>query len=284
MPFGSVKMPTSAGSPPPLVAAEASTRTAAPSALPCLYQARNLSFRYRAQDGHDVEALCNVSYEVRRGEFLSVIGPSGCGKTTLLKLMSGLLRPSQGELLHKGQALSGSPKGIGMAFQDALLLPWRNVIDNVLLPIEILGLPRREHVTKAETLLATVGLSGFEKKASWQLSGGMRQRVSLCRALITDPELLLLDEPFGALDAFTREELWLVLQELHLRTGATVVLITHQLHESVFLSNRVIVLSSRPGRVVYEQEVDLPRPRAVDVAYTAEFISYVDALRRRIDR
>jgi NitT/TauT family transport system ATP-binding protein len=277
-------MPMFAGSSPSLAAADATKRSDAASPLPSLYQARNLSLRYRTEDGHDVDALCNVNYEVRQGEFLSVIGPSGCGKTTLLKLMSGLIQPSQGELLHKGRALTGSPKRIGMAFQDALLLPWRNVIDNVLLPIEILGLPKGEHVAKAEALLATVGLSGFEKKASWQLSGGMRQRVSLCRALITDPEVLLLDEPFGALDAFTREELWLVLQELHMRTGATVVLITHQLHEAVFLSNRVIVLSSRPGRVLYEQEVDLPRPRPMDVAYTAEFISYVDVLRRRIDR
>jgi NitT/TauT family transport system ATP-binding protein len=249
-----------------------------------LYQARNLGLRYRTDDGQDVEALREVNYELRRGEFLSVIGPSGCGKTTLLKLMSGLVAPTQGELLFKGQKLVGSPKGIGMAFQDALLLPWRNVIDNVMLPIEILGRPRQEYLAKAEALLTTVGLSGFEKKASWQLSGGMRQRVSLCRALITDPEMLLLDEPFGALDAFTREELWLVLQELHAKAGGTVILITHQLHEAVFLSDRVIVLSSRPGHVVHEQTIGLPKPRPLDVAYTAEFIAYVDALRRKIER
>ncbi len=166
-----------------IAVANAASFVEAAASPAALYQACNLCLCYRTGDGHDIEALRDVSYELRRGEFLSVIGPSGCGKTTLLKLMSGLVRPTGGQLLFKGNELVGSPKGIGMAFQDPLLLPWRNVIDNVLLPIEILGWPLNDYVGRAEDLLATVGLKGFEKKASWQLSGGMRQRVSLCRAL-----------------------------------------------------------------------------------------------------
>jgi NitT/TauT family transport system ATP-binding protein len=277
-------MPRSTAEAAAIAAADEVSATAPRAAVSPLYQARNIGLRYRTEDGHDVEALRNVDYQVQPGEFLSIIGPSGCGKTTLLKLMSGLIQPSEGELLFKGERLIGSPKGIGMAFQDPLLLPWRNVIDNVLLPVEIIGGQISEYAIKAEALLATVGLRGFERKSSWQLSGGMRQRVSLCRALIMNPEILLLDEPFGALDAFTREELWLVLQTLHGSAGGTVVLITHQLHEAVFLSNRVLVMSNRPGHMVYEQAIGLPKPRTLDVAYTPEFIRYVDVLRRRVER
>jgi NitT/TauT family transport system ATP-binding protein len=249
-----------------------------------LYQVRDVDLHYRDANGHDIEALSGIDCAIARGEFISFIGPSGCGKTTLLKLLSGLIRPSRGELLFNSRRLDGPPEGIGMAFQDPLLLPWRNVIDNVLLPIEILRLPRQRFLAKAADLLAAVGLDGFETKASWQLSGGMRQRVSLCRALINDPQVLLLDEPFGALDAFTREELWLTLQQLHRRTRGTMILITHQLHEAVFLSDRVMVLSSRPGHIVHEAIVDLPRPRERDVAYSAAFIAQVDLLRKKIER
>jgi NitT/TauT family transport system ATP-binding protein len=249
-----------------------------------LYEARDLGLKYRSADGVPVEALRDISYSVRRGEFISFIGPSGCGKTTLLKLMSGLIQPSSGELLFNQAHLAGPPDGVGMAFQDPLLLPWRNVIDNVLLPIEVLRLPRGRYLQKALDLLSIVGLGGFEKKSSWQLSGGMRQRVSLCRALINDPQVLLLDEPFGALDAFTREELWLVLHELHRRTSSTMVLITQQLHEAVFLSNRVMVLSSRPAHMVHQQAIYLPKPHGLDLAYTPEFIAYVDLLRKKIER
>jgi len=249
-----------------------------------LYRVRDVDLNYRDAYGHDVEALGRIECAIARGEFVSFIGPSGCGKTTLLKLLSGLMAPTRGELLFNDRKLDGPPEGIGMAFQDPLLLPWRNVIDNVLLPIEILRLPRQRFRAKATDLLGVVGLRGFETKASWQLSGGMRQRVSLCRALINDPQVLLLDEPFGALDAFTREELWLILQELHRRTRGTMVLITHQLHEAVFLSDRVMVLSSRPGHIVHEAIVDLPKPRSRDVAYSAAFIAQVDVLRKKIER
>lgn len=249
-----------------------------------LYEAHALGLTYRSADGFPIEALRGLEFCIEKGEFASFIGPSGCGKTTLLKLLSGLIAPSAGKLLFDRRELNGPPDGIGMAFQDPLLLPWRNVIDNVLLPIEVLRLPRSKYLQKAGELLSIVGLSGFEKKSSWQLSGGMRQRVSLCRALINDPHVLLLDEPFGALDAFTREELWLVLHDLHRRTKSTMVLITHQLHEAVFLSDRVMVLSTRPAQIIHEQPIDLPIPRTLDVAYTPEFISFVDTLRKKIER
>jgi NitT/TauT family transport system ATP-binding protein len=249
-----------------------------------LYEVRDVGLRYRGADGQDVEALRRIDVRIARGEFIAFIGPSGCGKTTLLKLLSGLIAPSRGEIRFGGARLDGPPEGIGMAFQDPLLLPWRNVIANVLLPIEVLRLPRRNFVAKARELLGIVGLKGFETKASWQLSGGMRQRASLCRALINDPQVLLLDEPFGALDAFTREELWLILQELHRRTRGTMILITHQLHEAVFLADRVAVLSARPAEIIYEATIDLPKPRSRDVAYSAPFIAHVDALRRKIEQ
>ena len=239
---------------------------------------------FESKGSEAVEALRGVSYSLAPGEFLTFIGPSGCGKTTLLKLMSGLVAPSSGEILFKGQRFSVPPPGIGMAFQDALLLPWRNVIDNVLLPVEIMHRPNSEDRDRALELLTTVGLQGFETSAAWQLSGGMRQRVSLCRALVREPEVLLLDEPFGALDAFTREDLWGVLQELRLKTRCTVVLITHSLNEAVFLSDRVIVLSGRPGQVVHEEKISEPLPRPAEYVYTPEFIDLAGSLRRKIER
>lgn len=255
---------------------------------PPLFEARDLSVQFPAPRGRrnaePVLALENVQWTVQKGEFVSFVGPSGSGKTTMLKLISGIVRPTSGQLLHWGRPVDGTPEGIGMAFQDSLLLPWRNVLDNVLLPIEILRQPRREYLKRAHELIDLVGLTGFEKSAVWELSGGMRQRVSLCRALIASPEIVLLDEPFAALDAFTREDLWLVLQDLHARTGCTMVLITHQLNEAVFLSDRVMVVSKRPGRIVLDQKIELPRPRDAEITLTPEFTSYVADLRRRIER
>ena len=248
-----------------------------------LFEASNLGLRFESPDRDAFDALLGVNYSVTAGEFLTFIGPSGCGKTTLLKLMSGLIVPSKGNMLFKGSQISGPPRGIGMAFQDALLLPWRNVLDNVLLPIEIIRRPTPADRDNARDLLASVGLSGFENSASWQLSGGMRQRVSLCRALVRNPEVLLLDEPFAALDAFTREDLWSVLQELRIKTHCTMVLITHQLNEAVFLSDRILVMSRRPGRIVYEERIDLPLPRPREFAYTPEFIGHVDLVRQKIE-
>ena len=249
-----------------------------------IYEARGVTLTYGASAEQATEALKDVDYEVKKGEFFTIIGPSGCGKTTLLKLMTGLIAPTAGVLSFRGNQLSGPPRGIAMAFQDPLLLAWRSIIDNVLLPIEIIGPTRPEHHQKAMDLLETVGLDGFADMRPWELSGGMRQRANLCRSLVTDPEVLLLDEPFGALDAFTREELWLVLQELHKKEGGTIVLVTHQLNEAVFLSDRVIVLTSRPGQVMYEHEIPFPKPRDLDLAYSDEFIHHVNALRKRIER
>lgn len=249
-----------------------------------LYRARDVGLQYRSADGNNVEALRHVDLDLQSGEFVSIIGPSGCGKTTLLKMFGGLITPSNGQFQFKGEQLKEPPEGVGMAFQDPLLLPWRNVIDNVLLPIEVLRRPRQQYVDKAMDLLRIVGLAGFEKNSAWQLSGGMRQRVNLCRALIADPVVLLLDEPFGALDAFTREDLWIVLQELHGRTGSSIVLITHQLSEAVFLSDRVLVLSKRPGHVVHEERIDIPKPRMPDTPLTPPFIQHVANIRQRIER
>lgn len=249
-----------------------------------IYHGRDVSLSFGTDAGDATEALRNVNYKVMEGEFFTIIGPSGCGKTTLLKLMSGLISPSGGAIYFKGNQLSGPPRGIAMAFQDPLLLMWRNVIDNVLLPIEILREPKDKYHQKAKDLLKTVGLEGFEEKASWELSGGMRQRVNLCRSLITDPQVLLLDEPFGALDAFTREELWLILQKLHLKEGGTVVLVTHQLNEAVFLSDRVVVLSARPGTVVHEETILLKKPRELDLVFSESFNKEVNLLRTKIER
>jgi NitT/TauT family transport system ATP-binding protein len=248
-----------------------------------LYEARDLGFAYKSADGAPVEALRGINVALRSGEFLSVVGPSGCGKTSLLKLMTGLYRPGSGELRFRGQPFDRPPAGIGMAFQDPLLLPWRSVLENILLPIEILRRPKKDYLPKAHELIATVGLTGFEGKSPWQLSGGMRQRASLCRALIADPAVLLLDEPFAALDAFTREDLWLVLHELQVKIGSTMVLVTHQMSEAVFLSDRVIVLSRRPGHLVHEEPINLAKPRTSDIVYSAEFKACVDRLRHKIE-
>lgn len=252
-----------------------------------LFEARDLSVRFNAPGSgknESVLALDKVDWVVRKGEFVSFVGPSGCGKTTMLKLISGIVAPTSGQLLHKGRPVDRTPSGIGMAFQDSLLLPWRNVLDNVLLPIEILRRPKTQFLGRAEELLEMVGLKGFERRAVWELSGGMRQRVSLCRALIANPEILLLDEPFAALDAFTREDLWLVLAELHARTHCTMVLITHQINEAVFLSDRVMVVSKRPGRVIFDSPIAISRPRRLQAVLTPEFTEQVADLRARIER
>ncbi len=234
-------------------------------------------------------AVEKLSMRVGRGEFVAVVGPSGCGKSTLLKLVSGLVPPTTGTVLANGHEVAGPQKIVGMAFQNATLLPWRTTLQNIMLPLEVvephrsqLRRQRRNYEEKARALLATVGLSGFEEKYPWQLSGGMQQRASLCRALIHEPQLLMLDEPFGALDAFTREELWCVLADLRRERGVTVVLVTHDLREAVFLADAVFVLSKRPGAVVMRRDIDLPHPRGLEVCYHEPFMQHVHALRERI--
>ena len=240
----------------------------------------------RANHQFAVEA---IDLQVRRGEFIAIVGPSGCSKSTFMKLATGLKMPSMGKILIDGQPVTGPLKISGMAFQAPSLLPWRTTVDNVLLPLEIVE-PYRSHFKKnrkqyeerARQLLQKVGLAGYEDKFPWQLSGGMQQRASICRALIHEPKMLLLDEPFGALDAFTREELWCILRDLWTEQKFNVILVTHDLRESVFLADTVYVMSKSPGRFVVKKHIELPRPRELEVTYTPEFSDIVHGLRGHI--
>ena len=234
-------------------------------------------------------ALKNTSLDLTRGDFVAVVGPSGCGKSTLLKLISGLIRPTRGAVRVDGEGVTKPLKIVGMAFQNSTLLPWRNIRDNVMLPLEIVepyrSQPRSERSKnreRADELLGTVGLAKFGEKMPWQLSGGMQQRAQLCRALIHQPSILLLDEPFGALDTFTREELWGVLQELWMRRKCTVVLVTHDLREAVYLADTVHIMSPRPGQIVTSAKVDLPRPRSLETTYLPAFVELVHQCRHYI--
>ena len=236
-----------------------------------------------------VRAIDEVSLEITHGEFIAVVGPSGCGKSSLMKLISGLHPPASGTLTFEGRPVSGPLQSVGMAFQNSNLLPWRNALDNVLLPLEIVEPYRRDfskekYAPKARALLESVGLAGFTEKHPWELSGGMQQRTSICRALIHEPEVLLLDEPFAALDAFTREELWQALRDLQAARKVTVMLVTHDLREAVFLADTVYVMSSRPGRIVRRCAVPFPRPRDIEVTYTQPFQDLVHELRALIGR
>jgi NitT/TauT family transport system ATP-binding protein len=234
-------------------------------------------------------AVEDINLQVKQGEFIAIVGPSGCGKSTFMKLTTGLKKPSRGEIYVDGQPVNGPLKISGMAFQSPSLLPWRTTLDNVLLPLEIVEPYRSnfkekkaEYEARAIELLHTVGLGGYERKFPWELSGGMQQRASICRALIHEPKMLLLDEPFGALDAFTREELWCILRDLHAMQQFNVILVTHDLRESVFLADTVYVMSKSPGRFVVQRDIDLPRPRDLEVTYTPEFTNIVHELRGHI--
>jgi NitT/TauT family transport system ATP-binding protein len=234
-------------------------------------------------------AVEDISLATREGEFIAIVGPSGCGKSTFMKLATGLKRPTRGQVTIAGQAVTGPLKIVGMAFQAPTLLPWRTTLDNVLLPLEIVE-PyrsrfrerREEYAQRARELLATVGLGGLEGKFPWELSGGMQQRASICRALIHQPRMLLLDEPFGALDAFTREELWNVLRDLWTRQRFNVILVTHDLREATYLADTIYVMSRGPGRIVARRDIDLPRPRDLEITYTAGFAEIVRQLRETI--
>ena len=237
-------------------------------------------------------AVEDINLQVGEGEFIAIVGPSGCGKSTFMKLATGLKRPSRGTVTIGGQEVTGPLKITGMAFQAPSLLPWRTTIDNVLLPLEIVEphrsnfkAKRAEYEAKARALLQSVGLSGYEDKFPWQLSGGMQQRASICRALIHEPQLLLLDEPFGALDAFTREELWCALRDLQAERGFNVILVTHDLREAAFLADTVYVMSRSPGRILARREIsaaELPRPRDLEVTYEPGFTAIVHELRAHI--
>ncbi|MFZ9068235.1 MAG: ABC transporter ATP-binding protein [bacterium] len=233
--------------------------------------------------------LEGASLQMSKGEFVALVGPSGCGKSTFMKLMSGLLKADQGSVVVANQEVTRPLGNVGMAFQNSVMLPWRTTLNNLLLPLEI-ARPHREtfrqnreaHANKAIELLSSVGLEDVAEKFPWELSGGMRQRASLCRALIHEPEVLMLDEPFGALDAFTREELWCVLRDLWQERKFTVLLVTHDLIESAFLADRVLVMSNRPGRVIMELEIPFKRPRDLDIRFEKEFVDIVHQLRGQI--
>jgi NitT/TauT family transport system ATP-binding protein len=234
-------------------------------------------------------AVEDINLQVKQGEFIGIVGPSGCGKSTFMKLTTGLKKPSRGEIFVDNQPVTGPLKISGMAFQAPSLLPWRTTLDNVLLPLEIVEpfraqfkSRRAEFEARAIKLLQTVGLGGYERKFPWELSGGMQQRASICRALIHEPKMLLLDEPFGALDAFTREELWCTLRDLWTEQKFNVILVTHDLRESVFLADTVYVMSKSPGRFVVKRQIDLPRPRDLEVTYTPAFTDIVHELRSHI--
>jgi NitT/TauT family transport system ATP-binding protein len=230
-----------------------------------------------------VSALEDIDIVAAPGEFLAVVGPSGCGKSTLLKLVSGLLKPTTGAVALNGRPVTGPSPEVGIVFQSPLLMPWRTVLDNILLPIEIRGLSKTEFLPKARALIELVGLSGFADRHPYQLSGGMQQRVGLCRALVHDPELLLMDEPFGALDAMTRELMNDELQRIWMEQRKTVLLITHSISEAVYLADRVVVMGPRPGRVVGDIAVDLPRPRTLDMTETVEFARFANQVRRALN-
>jgi len=242
---------------------------------------QHLSKLYATRDG-GVAALERSSFAIDEGAFVAVVGPSGCGKSTLLKILAGLLPPSGGSASLRGTAIQGPRRDIGVVFQAPVLFPWRTVRDNVLLPIDVQRLGRDKHARLAADLLALVGLTGFEERYPWELSGGMQQRANLCRALVHEPQLLMLDEPFAALDAFTREELWGVMQDLWMRQRFSAVLVTHDLREAVYLADTVYVMSKRPGRVIHQRRVDLPRPRTLAGSFEPHFVDIVHELRDKI--
>lgn len=266
----------------------AASGTAALLSVRPFVEIRDLDLRYGGKDG--TLALKGMSLDVAQGEFVAVVGPSGCGKSTLMKAVTGLWPASSGSVIVAGREVAGPLSIVGMAFQNSIMLPWRTTLANVMLPLEVvdphkhlLRANRAEYEHRARELLELVGLGDFADRFPWQLSGGMQQRASLCRALVHEPTLLMLDEPFGALDAFTREELWMVLEELYLARRPTVVIVTHDLREAVFLADRVVVMSARPGRILHSEQIELARPRRLDDLYAREVTERIRRLREKID-
>ena len=257
-----------------------------PSSVPLLV-AEQIERQYdaiAANGGPPTRALASISLQVDAGEFVCIVGPSGCGKTTLLRILGGLLQPTRGRVILKGKILSGPQPEIGYVFQHANLMPWRTVLRNVALPLELQRLPTGEIQARAQAGLKLVGLQGFEQSYPRQLSGGMAQRAALARTLVHAPELLLLDEPFGALDAITRERMNLELLGIRQAYDYTAVMVTHSISEAVFLADRVLVMSQRPGRIVAQVAVPLPHPRTLELMGAPEFASLTREVRRAIDR
>ncbi|KEO55573.1 ABC transporter ATP-binding protein [Thioclava indica] len=248
-----------------------------------LIDIRGVTHAYQTKHG-PLPVLDDLNLSVPEGEFCAVVGPSGCGKSTLTRLVAGLMKPDQGEVFLHGEKITGPRKTVGMAFQNPVLLEWRSILENVILPLEIVapGMARADKIARAEHLLDMVGLKGFETKRPSELSGGMRQRASLCRSIVHKPEVLIMDEPFGALDNFTREDLWQTMRDLRAAEPFTAVLITHDLRESVFLGDQVVVLSGRPARTQYVLDVDLPSDRTIDILYEPTAVNMLHDLRDQI--
>lgn len=244
---------------------------------------RDVTHAYKTDSG-PLPVLDALTLSIPKNSFCAVVGPSGCGKSTLTRLVSGLMRPDDGDVLLGGDKVTSPRATVGMAFQNPVLLEWRTILQNVLLPLEIVKTPmsKAEQTDRAQALLKLVGLDGFENKRPSELSGGMRQRASLCRSLIHKPEVLILDEPFGALDAFTREDLWCTMHDLRRQEPFTCLLITHDLRESVFLADQVVVLSGRPAHAQMTLEVDIPQPRALDDLYQPKAVEMLATLRHEI--
>ena len=240
---------------------------------------KDLFHIYRTKKGDSIEALVDINLSVAKSEFITIVGPSGCGKSTLLKILGGLLSPSKGEIVLMDSPLRGPRREVGIVFQDPVLLPWKTVLQNLMLPIEVFDLNKNDYAERAQALIKLVGLEGFENKYPFELSGGMQQRNAITRALIHDPAVLLMDEPFGALDAMTREIMNLEILRIWTESKKTVLFVTHSIPEAVFLADRVIVLSARPGRIVRDFKVTLGRPRNLDMMGTDRFGSMVKEIR-----
>jgi NitT/TauT family transport system ATP-binding protein len=260
-----------------------STAPQAKQSLAPLAGAPALSVRRVRKLYNELEAIRNVSLEVAQNEFVSLLGPSGCGKSTLLTMIAGLIKQTEGEISINGTPVTGPRPEIGMVFQQPVLLPWRTIVDNVLFPIELLKLPRDKYVPRAMELLAMAKIEDFAKSLPRQLSGGMRQRASICRALIHDPAILLMDEPFSALDALTRDEMGVELLRIWQANRKTVIFVTHSIREAAFLSDRVVVMGRRPATIVEEMKIDLPRPRQISLTEDEGFNRHVRALRKAIE-
>ena len=247
-----------------------------------LVSLQGVTRRFVTRSGDGVTALAEVSLSIHRDQFVTVVGPSGCGKTTLMKLVGGLIPPSQGTVRLNGEVLTRPSRKVGMVFQRPILLPWRTVLENVLFPLEMLGVSTDAHMEEAHRLIDLVRLAGFENALPSELSGGMQQRVSICRALIYEPELLLMDEPFGALDAMTREDLSFELLKIWNEKKKTVLFVTHSIAEAVLLADRVIVMTARPGKVVMDVAITLPRPRTPETEFTPEFSAFAKTIRAAV--
>lgn len=230
-----------------------------------------------------VHALDGIRLAIGDGEFVSIVGPSGCGKSTIMRIVAGLIEPSSGGVRVFGNTVAGPAANVGIVFQKATLLPWRNTIDNILLQIEMRDLPRADYEARLRELVTLTGLSGFEGALPHELSGGMQQRVALCRALIHDPAILLMDEPFGALDAMTRESMNLELQRVWMESRKSVLFITHSISEAVLLSDRVVVMTARPGRIADVVPIDLPRPRRFDMMGHSAFVAAAERVRQNLN-